>query len=178
MDGGIKQTVATPMSDSDIKEYLPEAKILKYSELKEYPTLDDLLPEVKDFVILLYEDSPNTGHWVCISKPREGVAEYFDSYGGYVDAPLKWTPELKRVGLGEAQPYLSRLFDKCPEEVVYNKIKYQKDGGTINNCGRWCVLRILRMKAGQDLNQFHKWVMKQDKKFKGDKDDLTAYLVP
>jgi hypothetical protein len=178
MDGGVEKTIATPMSDSDIHEYLPNAPILKYSELRKYATLDDLLPKVKDFAFVLYEDSPNKGHWTVVSKPEEGVVEYFDSYGGYVDSPLKWTDKDTRVGLGEGFAMLSKLFKECPEEVVYNKVKYQKDGEGINDCGRWCVLRTLKMKAGYNLNQFHKWVMKKDKKFKGDKDSLVACLIP
>jgi hypothetical protein len=178
MDGGVEKTIATPMSDTDIKEYLPNALILKYSELSKYPTLDDLLPHEKDFAMLLYEDSPNKGHWVVVSRPEEGVAEYFDSYGGYVDAPLKWTDKQTRIGLGEGYAMLSKLFKECPEKVVYNKIKYQKDGQNIADCGRWCVLRTLKMKAGYDLNQFHKWVVKKDRKMKGDKDTLVATLIP
>lgn len=178
MNGGLKKTIATPLSDLDIKEYLPNANVIKYSDLSKYPTLNDLLPDVKSFCILLYEESPNSGHWTAVSKPKEGVVEYFDSYGGYVDAPLKWTPESVRVGLGSDIPLLSKLFNACPETVVYNKIKYQKDGVGVNDCGRWCILRILRMKAGQDLNQFHKWVVKEDKKYKGDKDGLVAQLIP
>jgi hypothetical protein len=179
MDGGIvKKTMATPMSDSDIKEYLPHCVLIKYSELSKYPTLDDLLPDIKDCAVILYEESPNKGHWVVVSKPREGVAEYFDSYGGYVDAPLKWTDKDTRVGLGQGVPYLTKLFRECPEEVVYNKVKYQKDGQHIADCGRWCVLRTLKMKAGYDLNQFHKWVVKQDKKIKGDKDHFVSTIIP
>lgn len=175
---GIKHTVATPMSDADIKEYLPDAPIIRYAELSKYPTLHDLLPNVKDYVFLLYEDSPNRGHWVLVSRPEEGIAEYFDSYGGYVDAPLKWTPEHNRIALGAGQPLLSIMFDKCEEDVVYNKHKYQKDGGHVNDCGRWCVLRALKMKAGLNLQQFYKYVLKEDKQYIGDKDAMVAQLVP
>lgn len=178
MNGGMAEVIATPLSDADIKEYLPEALILKYSELAQYPDLHAVLPEVQSFCILLYEDSPNKGHWVVISRPKEGVAEYFDSYGGQPDAPLKWTPLERRVGLGQGKPYLSIMFDKCPEEVVYNKVKYQKDGANVNDCGRWCVLRTLKMKAGLDLNQFHKYVLEEDRKHPGDKDAFVSKIIP
>jgi hypothetical protein len=178
MDGGVGHIIATPMSDADIREYLPSAPILKYSELAKYPTLGDLLPEVKSFCILLYEDSPNKGHWVVVSRPVEGVAEYFDSYGGAPDQPLSWTPKDRRIQLGEGRPLLTQLFDKCPEEVVYNKVKYQKDGSDVNDCGRWCVLRTLKMKAGLNLNQFYKYVIEEDKKYPGDKDAFVSHLIP
>jgi hypothetical protein len=126
----------------------------------------------------LYENTPNSGHWTVVSKPAEDTVEYFDSYGGYVDAPLKWTPESQRVGLGESTPFLSKLFNCCKENVVYNKIKYQKDGHNVNDCGRWCVLRTLKMIKGLDLGDFYEFVKEEDKKYAGDKDSLVAHLVP
>jgi hypothetical protein len=178
MDGGVGHIIETPMSDADIKEYLPSAPILKYSELAKYPTLGDLLPDVKSYCILLYEDSPNRGHWVVVSRPVEGVAEYFDSYGGAPDEPLSWTPKDRRIQLGAGRPLLTQLFDKCPEEVVYNKVKYQRASEKVNDCGRWCVARILKMKAGMDLKQFHKWVLEEDKKYPGNKDAFVSQLIP
>ena len=99
MDGGVGHIIATPMSDADIREYLPHAPILKYSELAKYPTLGDLLPEVKSFCILLYEDSPNKGHWVVVSRPVEGVAEYL--------IPTEEHPTSHSVGLRKTAVYNS-----------------------------------------------------------------------
>jgi len=167
------------MSDADIKEYLPDARVLKYSEIKKYNSLADMLPEVKSYVILLYEDSPNKGHWICVSKPDEKTVEYFDSYGGKPDAPLKWTPKGRRIGMGEGDPLLGIMFDNCPEKVVYNKIHYQNEGQGINDCGRWCCLRILRMKAGLNLTQFYKYVHDQARQMHTDKlDVVVSKLIP
>jgi hypothetical protein len=178
MESEIKKTIATPLSDSDIREYLPNCNIIKYSELSKYPTLNDLLPEVKSFCILLYEDSPNKGHWVVISKPKDDLVEYFDSYGGYVDEPLSWTSKAERIQLGSGKKLLSILFNNCPEQVVYNKIPYQRSDPNVNDCGRWCILRTLKMKKGLDLDQFHKYVKEEDKKYIGDKDAFVAQIVP
>jgi len=177
MDGGIERTIQTPMSDDDIKHYLGFTPVIKYSELKRYNYLDELLPRIESSAVLLYEDSPNTGHWVCISKPKKGVVEYFDSYGGKVDGPLKWTPKQVRIGLGEGEPLLSRLFDKAPEKVVYNKIDYQKQGSGINDCGRFCVLRILKMRKGMDLNQFYAFMKDQARQMKSNYDVVVSTLI-
>jgi hypothetical protein len=178
MDGGVAETIATPMTDSDVKEYLPNTPILRYSELGKYPSIQHLLPRVKDCVILLYENSPNVGHWTVVSRPKEGVVEYFDSYGGKVDHPLMWTDKQTRVGLGEGEKLLSRLFKACPENVVYNKIHYQKDGAGINDCGRWCVLRSLKMKGGLSLDQFYSYVKGEQRKMKMPLDAVVSKLVP
>lgn len=180
MTSFIPDDESVPFSDGDIRNYLPNALILQYSDLQKYPTLADVLPDVKSYCILLYEDSPNRGHWTCISKPEEGVAEYFDSYGGYIDEPLTWISESKQEVLGQGEPYLSMLFRKAPEEVVYSKVDYQKESPTVSSCGRWCVLRILKMIAGYDLGDFYKFIKKERKKLgKGaDFDDVVMDLIP
>ena len=42
------------MSDDDIRYYLPDAKILTYSELSNIKKIEDLLPRHKSYFILLY----------------------------------------------------------------------------------------------------------------------------
>jgi len=173
----MKEELATPLSDADIREYLPHALILKYSEIDEYGSLHNLLPDVKSFCIILYEDSPNSGHWIVVSRPDEGVAEYFDSYGGYVDAPLTWTSKEKRDMLGAGMATLHQFFDECSDEVVYNKIKYQREGQDIANCGRWCVLRTLKMKEGLNLNEFHKFCERKSKEFGMNFDKMVTQII-
>jgi hypothetical protein len=175
----VAETIATPMTDLDIKEYLPDARILKYSELSKYHTLDEMLPEQYSYVILLYEDSPNKGHWVCVSKPDKKTVEYFDSYGGIPDAPLKWTPKQRRIGMGAGEPLLGLLFDKAPEKVVYNKIHYQNEGQGVNDCGRWCCLRVITMKKGMKLAKFYDFIRDKAKQFHTDHYDVVvAKLIP
>lgn len=173
----LKQEIATPLSDADIKAFLPEALILKYSELSKYPTLHDVLPEVYSYCFILYENSLNNGHWTVISRPEEGIAEYFDSYGGYVDNPLRWVSTNTKVGLGVTKPYLGILFRKTPEDVVYNKCKFQKEGENINDCGRWCVLRVALMLKGLNLDKFHDYIYTKSKKMKLTPDELVTTLV-
>jgi len=178
MSGKIVKEMAVPLSDGDIRDYLPNALILRYSELSKYPTLHDLLPNPKSFSFLLYEDSPNKGHWTVVSRPKDGIAEYFDSYGGYVDAPLTWTPLERREQLGAGKPMLSMLFDNSPDEIVYNKTKYQKEANGVNDCGRWCVLRTLKMLKGMDLKQFHDFVEEEEKRRGLTADQTVTSLVP
>ena len=121
MLAGLKQDardrVGEALSDADIRRLLPGAKILKYSDLSRVSSLFDLLPKVSDYVFILYEDSVNRGHWTLVSRPADGVAEYFDSYGGPPDAPLRWTAKERRSALGERQPYLSILLEDALREM-------------------------------------------------------------
>jgi hypothetical protein len=69
MNKELTEIIEDPLDDAEIKYYLGQkAKILKYSELAKYKSIDELLPNEKDFAVLLYEESPNVGHWVCLLK--------------------------------------------------------------------------------------------------------------
>ena len=65
----IIETVHKSLSDQDIRNILGDkCKIIKYSELSQYNTLSELLPELIDYVVILYEDHHNSGHWVGLLK--------------------------------------------------------------------------------------------------------------
>ena len=69
------------LSDEDIQRILGgDAKIIKYAELGNLYDIDQLLPEEKDYCIILYEDRPNRGHWTALLK-YNNLYEHFDSYG-------------------------------------------------------------------------------------------------
>lgn len=184
MLAGLKQDarerVSEALSDADIKRHLPGAKILKYSDLSRVSSLFDVLPRVCDFAFILYEDSVNRGHWVLISRPADGVGEYYDSYGGGVDAPLRWTAKERRSALGERHPYLSILFEDCLRsgdlsEVVYNKRKYQSDSPAVADCGRWCVLRAKNLDL--DLDEFSRYVTRECRRLRMNPDECVTTLV-
>ena len=175
----MSQLLSIPLSDSDIKEYLGnDAKILKYSELNKYHSIDELLPNTKDFAVILYENSLNNGHWTCICRPKENEIVYFDSYGGVVDKPLSWSSKDVKLGLGEDVKYLSNLLDKCEEDVFYNKHKYQSGKENVSDCGRYVVCYILKMKAGYSLNDFCKFIKNECKKMNSSNDIVICKLIP
>ena len=65
----ILKLVHRALSDSDLRRILGAGtKIIKYSELSSFQSLDQLLPNAIDYCIILYEDGPNHGHWVGLSK--------------------------------------------------------------------------------------------------------------
>ena len=77
------------LSDSDIQKVLGgDAKIIEHAKLGNLYDIDQLLPDEKDYCIILYEDRPNRGHWTALSK-YSGLYEHFDSYVGQPDNQLK-----------------------------------------------------------------------------------------
>lgn len=176
MNPNLEEIIEDPLGDDDIRFYFPNANIMKYSELKKFNSIDDILPNDKDFAFLLYEDSPNKGHWVCISR-NNGQYEFFDSYGGGPDSPLKWNAQETNNMLGQGTKILSNLFNKTKDKVIYNPVKYQEDSQDVNTCGRHCVFRIKNIKDGKNLHQYYQ-LMKTLKDNSGKNyDEIVASFI-
>jgi len=145
-----KEELAKMITSTDIDRYLNEGsnKIVKYSELSRYETIEDLLPLKTDYRIILIEQNFNSGHWACILRYGKTI-EWFDSYGLKPDGELRFISTIKKKLLGEDHKYLSNLLSEAHSrgwDVVYNKKKLQKLKDGINTCGRWVLLRITMMK--------------------------------
>ena len=83
------------LSDTDFERYFGSGvkqKIIKYSDLAHYPTMQDLLPEEKDYRIVLTENKPNSGHWCALLRNGNNY-EWWDSYDSYLTIPtLRFLP--------------------------------------------------------------------------------------
>jgi hypothetical protein len=173
--GGIKENVATPLDDSDIRHNLgANAKILKYNELAGINSLDELLPGRKSFCVILYLDSEQSGHWVAVTRNASGVY-FFDSYGGAPDSQLRWVPEATRDSLGVDGNYLTTILRTATQPVYYNKHDYQSDKDGVATCGRWCCLFI---KKGMNCEDFYYFIQQQERKYKLNGDMLVSKLMP
>lgn len=175
----IEEIIEDPLDDSEIRHYLPEAKILKYSELVKYRDINELLSKPIDYAIILYQDSESSGHWICLLK-YEDVIEYFDSYGFKPDSPLYWTPCLTRRKIGVVIPYITRLFNRVshPQYVIYNPICYQEEKDNINTCGRHCIYRIQKLiNDNLDLSEYYKLMVFLKKKYKMNADEIVSSVI-
>ncbi len=172
-----KKKLANMITNDDFTKYFSDAqqKTLKYSDLADIKTIDELLPEEKDYRIILTESKRNEGHWCCIMKYTDitngkKYIEWFDSYSGKPDSELKFIPEAVKKMLGQDKNYLSRILKtvKQPYEILYNATKYQtlKDG--INTCGRWCIMRLIMFHINYTLFDFKDFV-KSNSKMQGGK---------
>ena len=95
------------MDDQDIHYYLPDARILKYSEISNYETIESLLPKHKSYVILYPVASEMSGHWVSLTRYDKTI-EFFDSCGGKPDSPFNWNTSKFKSN----KRYLSELLNK------------------------------------------------------------------
>lgn len=156
----VEETIEEPMDDSDIRQYLPNAKIMRYSGLARLSDIEQLLPTDKSYVVLLYENTPGSGHWVALMRYGRTI-EFFCSYGSKIDAPLRWQNPKDNAMLGQTAPFLSQLLNKAKRKfrAIHNPVAYQSKRDGVATCGAWDVMRINQMKNhNQDLQDFHQFM--------------------
>jgi hypothetical protein len=184
MEGGDKEIqarISKPLTDGDLERHtgIKAGDIIKYSDLKNYKKIEDLLPKDKDAVVILIEDKYNSGHWVCLLRYGKTI-EYFNSYGAKWDTDWKFVNKMMRVILGEGTNELTRLMDNAAKDgwnVEWNTKRFQKLSNRIQTCGRWCVFRIETMKMGYNNKQFHELVKKFKNETGGSSDFVVAKYV-
>jgi hypothetical protein len=156
-----------------------EYHILKYSQLSEYKSLIDLLPEQFDYRIILIESNKNSGHWVALIRQRN-IIECFNSYGIMIDKEFRFIPDWIERWLGENTRYLSNLIKTAPDgiTVISNRVRFQKDSPAIATCGRWVVFRIEMARMGYSLSQFIESTQRIQEKFDVPYDELIVGWVP
>ena len=139
-----KTELSRMISDADFKDVFGlDIKIVKYSELKEYKTFYDLLPEPCSFVIVLTESRENSGHWCCLFRTKNDEIYWMDPYGVKPDGELKFIPERMKIMLGQTTNELQRLIKTVPKgKFHYLKKRIQSMTDGINTCGRWTMVFI------------------------------------
>jgi hypothetical protein len=157
-----------PITGNEILRWLPDATILKYSELKQY----DKLPKLP--LILLYEIMPNVGHWVSVLRTPEGI-EHFDSYGYAPDDELNdFVPEYFRYETNQDYKYLLHMLYNSGEDINYNQYNLQGNP-PIATCGRWTILR--NMFNYLPIDKFAKTIYITSKQLKMTPDELVSDII-
>ena len=174
-----KEIEENSISDTELKYYLGEdVPIITYPNLKKYNSINQLLPSEKTYLIILYLDAPNSGHWVSIKRLKNNIIEVFCSYGTYPDEQLEWYPDELNYKLNQKEPYLTNLLNKWIGDVYYNNIKYQKLDNNIVTCGRHMINNILLMlKNNMNMSQYYKFMKKLKKKENKTYDEIVSERI-
>ena len=161
-NAAVREISETPMSDSNIRRYFPNAKVLKYSELADVEDITTLLPQPKSFFFLLYEQSFNSGHFVSVNRYIDNGRDticFFCSYGSKIDAPLRWNSPEKNRELGQGEPYLTELLRKSGKYIQYNRVQYQSKTSPKATCGAFATLWLkANIRDNMNLQDFHDWI--------------------
>jgi hypothetical protein len=176
----MKKTLEYSLSDSDIRHILGhDCKIVEYTDLDKYRDMNDLLPNEKDYVIILIESKQNSGHWTSIAKANKRFT-LFDSYGCKLEDELNFISKAMNRMLVQSKSEIQNLIDSVPDdyEVIYNKTKLQEEKPDISTCGRYNCAWIQMFKLGYDLEEFLKIIEEQCKSSGLPPDVLICKWIP
>ena len=155
-------------------------KIMKYSALENYDTIEELLPEQFDYRFILIENKLNSGHWTVLCRYKNTIY-YFDSYGVKIDGQWKFIPNFVRIALNQDSNDLTKLLNKAKKEgfkVESNKVKYQSDADNINTCGRYCIMVVKLVQLGYDMNEIERKLDAGCERYKCNYDILMCRWFP
>ena len=129
----------TPLSNEDLEQHLGSQQIQKYSDLKNYKDLYELLPLKKDYCIILLESERNFGHWVVMI--RQGKKFYYvNSYGNKYDNKSYLSKMILKI-LKQDKNEIQRLITATGLKMIsWNRVKMQ---GNSMCCGRYCVCFVI-----------------------------------
>lgn len=179
----LNQQMQEEITDGDICRYFGKKdfkNILKYSELSNYNSIQQLLPRNKSWKIILIENEYNSGHWTLIMHYNNNTIEWFNSYGTFPSEELDYISNNQNEQLNQDVKYLNILLTQALPKfnIIYNKRKLQQLEDGVNTCGKWIILRIIMMeKYNMDLNQFLQFIDNLKKQFKLSYDELVTLII-
>jgi hypothetical protein len=176
----LEKTLSYSLSDADLRHILGnDCRIVEYCDLNHFKSMDDLLPNDTDYVIVLIESENNKGHWCAITK-RDKVISTFDSYGVKLQDELNFISRAMNRILGNTKEELENLIKSVPDdvEVIYNKTPLQAENPSVASCGRWCAAYIQLFKLGYTLQEFLEIVEAQCEEYNVPPDILVCKWIP
>ena len=130
------------LSINEVKAYLPNTKVVCYSDLKNYRTIDDLLGQHQRAIILT-RFTPYMGHFcllhLTIDEYGRKTLEFFDPISRDEEMPDSQERSREIEGTGKE---ISRLMINSPyKELSVNEYPLQNYNTMV--CGWWCIARAL-----------------------------------
>lgn len=174
----VSKIVYDAMGDDDINYYFPNSKFITYPDLKKYKNMEELLPNDKSYIFLLYLNKKNSGHW-CLLTHNNNCYEFFCSYGSSPSTPLKWLDADRRKELKQDIPYLDFLLSNTKKNVIYNPIDYQNNKDLqISTCGRHDCFRLMCIiKYNLPLTKYYDLMKHLKLKMNMSYDEIVSELI-
>jgi hypothetical protein len=158
------------ISDADIRIITGINNVIRYQDIQNYDSVDDLLKNVLACFIL-FETKDNYGHWTVIFR-NKNLIEFFDPYGVFIEKQKLFIEEEQ---FREPINWLSILLKKSPYQISYNEIPFQNmKNKTIGTCGKWCIMRWLH--RHKNLYDFEKMIKSDSMRYKMSYDRFIAYI--
>ena len=159
------------ISSDDIKNITGNNNIIRYSQIKNYNSINDLIGN-QNGCFILFETSQSYGHW-CILTKNNDLIEFFDPYSIFIEKQKDFIDNPEFL---EPINYLSILLKKCPYRISYNEFMFQNDKyDEIGTCGKWCIIRYLNKHI--DLYKFKDMIEEDMEKLNITEPDILVCLI-
>lgn len=155
-------------SPTEIKEVVGNIPVFTYSQIKSMHNWQQLFP-FGDITLVLYETSPDIGHWIGLIK-KGNYLEFFDPYGYGIDEEFKFIDKNMRPNF----PYLLKLLNEFPGDLYFNHFKLQKMSPNIKTCGQHVAMRMLA--KDMDMYKYKHLLDTIQKKSGGSYDQIVSSL--
>lgn len=129
-----------PLSSDEMIRLNPDAKLIVYTTLNDCFDIRDMFKDKDKLIILYLLQSKTSGHWVCLFRRDDGLAdfEFFDSYGVPEDEQLDRLTYGQRAEFNERKNRLTTLLNKY--RVIYNNVRLQANN--TDTCGMFVTHRL------------------------------------
>lgn len=157
-----------PLSNYDIKQ-ICGLTVVPYDHLYQFTSIEDIFNTYQnDGIIILYQNSPTTGHYCLLTILEDDTVMFYDSYGLSPDHQLLFQKY-------NTQPVIKPLLDKYKKYTVNNHLQ-QNARFESNVCGSYCILRY-QTKEYYTHDEFDKFLQEGAKRIRGNKDDFVTLLM-
>lgn len=143
----MEEQLKESLSDEDIKQFFNDRiNIIKYSELKNVHSLDQILRDYGRAIILFEIKGLNNGHWTLLQSCKDKKTNtpyilFFDSYGYKPENELNYIATNIKLMTDQSHGLLLKLLYNQPLVVRYNNLRLQKLAKNINTCGKYCCVK-------------------------------------
>jgi hypothetical protein len=178
----LKEKMKLYTSDDELVHYIGKNYkkfIIKYSDIEDYKSINQLLPYNHSFRIILIESDYNSGHWVALFRYNTTI-EYFNSYGMKPSYEIDGNSYLKNKQLDQDTKHLNLLLNSAlgKYDIIFNRVKFQKLNNDIATCGRHVLFRIVCFKKFKmNLHQYIVFIKELQHKFKLNADQLVTLFI-
>lgn len=174
----LQKLISRPMDDLELKQSLPRGvRIVRYSNLNQFPNIYSLLPKTPSGAIVLYENRPKDGHWCAIARNSKGLF-FFDPYGEMPDKQLDYAQFSKARVLHGGDRSISDLLATFKGPIAYNPHDYQHESPDVATCGRHSVNFIREIFGGGTLDSYYDKMKATEKKTGLNADEIVTAEVP
>ena len=129
--------------------------VLNYLELNKYSQIEQVVDE-KGVILYTPISQKQLGHYSCLWLKQNRLS-YWCSYGYNLSYTVSKSDYMQKTSEDD-ENYLIHLvkdFVKRGGKFSVNEVKFQNLSENVSDCGRWCILRLMKRDLSHD--EFERW---------------------